>query len=213
FGRTGWLLLAVVLAGVLAASLGQWLAAVLITALGALLVYGAAKVWGAGNGLWRAAGALYVGIPSTALLWLRGDSGAYAVLWLFLVVWATDIGAYACGRLIGGPRLAPRLSPNKTWAGLVGGLLAASAVGALLAPALGVPARGLLVGLSAILSLVSQAGDLLESALKRHFGVKDTSALIPGHGGLFDRVDGVLAAAPAAAVLQLLSGGSLLAWR
>ncbi|MFI4988078.1 MAG: phosphatidate cytidylyltransferase, partial [Alphaproteobacteria bacterium] len=99
FGRTGWLLLAVVLAGVLAASLGQWLAAVLITALGALLVYGAGKAWGAGNGLWRAAGALYVGIPSTALLWLRGDSGAYAVLWLFLVVWATDIGAYACGRL------------------------------------------------------------------------------------------------------------------
>ncbi len=213
FGPTGWLLLAVTLAGVLAASLGYQGAAALGAVPGALLVYAAAKAAAAKNPAWHAAGVFYLVVPSAALLWLYRDSGAYAVLWLFAVVWATDIGAFACGRLLGGPRLAPRLSPNKTWAGLCGGLLAAAVAGALLAPLLGLSARGFLAGLSVFVSLAAQGGDLLELAVKRHFHVKDMSRLIPGHGGLFDRVDGLLAAAPAAALMQLLSGGGLLAWR
>lgn len=213
FGPSGWLLVAIVLASIASASLDlSWLA-LAVTALGALLVHGVADAKKLPNPVWQALGALYLGIPSIALLWLRTESGAFAVLWLFLAVWATDIGAYTVGRLAGGPRLAPRLSPNKTWAGLAGGVLAAAAVGALFARDFGVSRPGLLAGLGAAVALVAQAGDLTESAVKRHFKVKDTSALIPGHGGLFDRVDGLLAAAPALALVELLSGGSIPAWR
>jgi phosphatidate cytidylyltransferase len=157
---------------------------------------------------------LYVGVPATALLWLRDVAhGDRLVLWLFIVVWATDIGAYAVGRLVGGPRLAPRLSPHKTWAGLGGGIAAAAAAGAAAARGFASADAAILTVLSAVLAVVAQIGDLVESAVKRHFKVKDMSSLIPGHGGLFDRVDGLLAAAPAVALVQLIWGGSVLAWR
>lgn len=153
-----------------------------------------------------AGGVLYIGLPAVSLLWLRNslEHGATIVLWLFFVVWATDTFAYFAGRAIGGPRLAPRLSPKKTWAGLGGGMLGAAVVGGLFALA----REGAVLwasALAAALAVVAQMGDLFESWLKRRADVKDSGDLIPGHGGLLDRVDGLLFAAPAFAAAILLS--------
>jgi len=214
FGRAGTALLGFVLATVLAASLSLVASAVALTLGGALVVDRVAVAQGDPHPHWRGAGVLYVGVPAAALLWLRDVAhGDRLVLWLFIVVWATDIGAYAVGRLVGGPRLAPRLSPHKTWAGLGGGIAAAAAAGAAAARGFASADAAILTVLSAVLAVVAQIGDLVESAVKRHFKVKDMSSLIPGHGGLFDRVDGLLAAAPAVALVQLIWGGSVLAWR
>lgn len=157
-------------------------------------------------------GVLYIGIPAMALLWLRlvPAEGRFVMLWLFAVVWATDIGAYVAGNLIGGARLAPSISPHKTWAGGIGGLLAAVAVTAGIAPFAEPVDRGRLLVLSAILAIAAEFGDLLESAIKRRFGVKDTSGLIPGHGGVLDRVDGLVAAAPVA--LLAVWNGAISPW-
>lgn len=160
---------------------------------------------------WSAVGFIYIGLPCLALLWLREypGNGRLIVFWLLCVVWATDTGAYFAGRSIGGPKLAPRISPNKTWAGLIGGMVCAGIVGAgiaMLDPALPVVA---LAAFAAVIAVVSQAGDFTESAIKRHFGVKDASNLIPGHGGALDRLDGLLFAAPVAAVGILLWIGRL----
>ena len=128
--------------------------------------------------------------------------GFLAVLFIFVIVAATDTAAFAAGRLIGGPRLATRISPNKTWSGLGGGLVAAALAGAVFAALVGVsPAALALTGL--VMGLIAQAGDLAESALKRTFGVKDASNLLPGHGGFMDRVDGLVTAAVAAALAAL----------
>lgn len=163
---------------------------------------------------WLAAGLLYIVPPCLALLWLRSDPalGRETLFWLLALVWATDIGAYASGRLIGGPRLAPAISPKKTWAGLIGGACCAGATGAAAAALLGKGALLPLAALSAILAVVSQGGDLLESWVKRRFDTKDSSNLIPGHGGLLDRVDGLLAAAAAVALIDLVAGGKVLEW-
>lgn len=156
--------------------------------------------------LWFGFGVLYVALPLLALEWLRGsgEPGRLLIYWLIALVWATDVGAYLVGSNLKGPKLWPRVSPNKTWSGLVGGLAAAGLVGA--GFALGVERAALwsLVALSALLSFVAQAGDLFESGVKRQFGTKDASALIPGHGGLLDRVDGLLAATLALAFLAWL---------
>jgi phosphatidate cytidylyltransferase len=152
-----------------------------------------------------ALGVFYVGLPAVALLWLRSDEpyGFTVVLFIFAVVWSSDTAAYAAGRTIGGPKLWPRVSPNKTWAGLSGALCAggiAAAAFAVLEPEAGA-VRLILLGVA--LALVAQAGDLAESALKRLFGLKDASELIPGHGGFMDRMDSIVAAAVAAALLAL----------
>lgn len=151
-------------------------------------------------------GVLYAGLPAVSLIWLRADVqwGLAAVLFLFLVVWATDTGAYIAGRSLGGPRLAPLISPNKTWAGLLGGVGAAVLTGAVLS--LFIEGGSMLrLGLTAlVLALVSQLGDITESALKRGHGVKDASELIPGHGGFMDRVDGLVFAAVLAALFGLV---------
>ena len=152
-----------------------------------------------------ALGVFYVGLPAVALLWLRSDEpfGFTAVLFIFAVVWSSDTAAYAAGRSIGGPKLWPRVSPNKTWAGLGGALCAgaiAAAVFAVLEPE-AAPVRLILIGVG--LALIAQAGDLAESALKRLFNLKDASDLIPGHGGFMDRMDSIVAAAVAAALLAL----------
>jgi len=161
-----------------------------------------------------AAGMLYILLAAAALLWLRADPavGRTNLLFLLSLVWASDIGAYAAGRAIGGPRLAPRISPAKTIAGAIGGLLAAVAVGTIAAAASST--HFVIAGaLSAFLGMVAQAGDLAESYAKRRFGVKDSGRLIPGHGGLLDRVDALLAVALAAAVLALINGRGVLLWK
>jgi phosphatidate cytidylyltransferase len=135
------------------------------------------------------------------------------LLWMFAVVWATDIGAYAVGRRLGGPRLAPRWSPGKTWAGLIGGAGAAALAGWITGYVLGIAPVLPLVMASTGLAVVEQFGDLAESMAKRRFGVKDSSGLIPGHGGLLDRVDGLLAVIPVAALLTVISGEGVLSWR
>lgn len=146
-------------------------------------------------------GIVYIAAAFGALLILRvGPAGRGNVLFVMVVVWAGDIGAYLAGRLIGGPRLAPRVSPGKTWSGAAGGTLSAVVAGLILGH--GAPAAELALGLS----VVAQAGDLLESWVKRRVGAKDSGHIIPGHGGLLDRLDGVLAAAPAACAWSLLSG-------
>lgn len=154
-------------------------------------------------GIWLAAGVVYLVPPCAALLLLRRSEpeGLLFVVFTLLVVWATDIGAYAAGRMIGGPKLLPSVSPNKTWAGLAGGMVSAAAVAAALSPLF---SHGHLLGaalLGAGLAVIAQAGDFFESGVKRHFGKKDASGLIPGHGGLLDRVDGLM---PAALVVLLL---------
>ncbi len=167
----------------------------------AVLLASAGLVWRLG-GLLLASGVVYVGLAIVALIWLRewpGTDGRTAVFFLVLVVWASDIGAYAAGRLLGGPKLAPALSPAKTWSGAAGGLVLAVIVGEAVAGRLTI-GTALFAG---VLAVVCQAGDLLESAIKRHVGVKDSGRLIPGHGGLLDRLDGLLAAAPIAALVVL----------
>ena len=157
-----------------------------------------------GGQSWLALGVAYVGLPCLALTSIRAmlDGGLATLLWVLALVWATDTGAYAAGRTIGGPKLAPRISPNKTWAGLIGGMVAAGLVGLVAAVWLSVPSVSMVVLLSIGLAIVEQAGDLFESGVKRHFGVKDSGNLIPGHGGVLDRVDGLLAVSLAVAALS-----------
>jgi len=148
-----------------------------------------------------------VGLPAISLLWLRSNEpyGFAAVVLVFAIVWCSDIGAYAAGRLIGGPRLWPKISPNKTWAGLIGGLAAGTAAAAIVAPLFVAEASPLRLALTGLgLSMVAQAGDLAESALKRLFGLKDASDLIPGHGGFMDRMDSIVAVAVAAALFAFV---------
>ncbi|WP_420145021.1 phosphatidate cytidylyltransferase [Sphingobium sp.] len=153
-----------------------------------------------------ALGIPYICLPIVALLYLRGQAPyAYGLLlafWTLGLVWATDIGAYFAGRSIGGPKLAPRVSPSKTWAGLAGGVLAALVLGFLLHRFADLPIQ--LAAASGVLAVAAQAGDLLESWMKRRAGVKDSGTLLPGHGGVMDRLDGVATAAPLAALFYLL---------
>lgn len=161
------------------------------------------------------AGVLYVGLACVALVWLRGDgaAGRANVLFLVVVVWASDIGAYAAGRMLGGPKLAPAVSPSKTWSGAIGGLLAAMLVGEIAGHWLAASSPGRPALLAGLLGMAAQGGDLLESAIKRQFGVKDSGTLIPGHGGLLDRLDGLLTAAPAAAIVAFVLGRGVVLWR
>lgn len=169
-----------------------------VLGVGAALAAGFGLAGGTRHDAWLPLGIVYIGFACLAILWLRAlPQGRWLVLWLLAVVWATDTGAFFFGRAIGGPRLAPRISPNKTWAGLVGGTLTAALVGVLAACLVGRDAMPLVVG-GMVLAIVAQGGDLLESWCKRRFGVKDSSHIIPGHGGILDRVDGLLAALSAA---------------
>jgi phosphatidate cytidylyltransferase len=158
---------------------------------------------------WTAAGFVYAATAELASVLVRHDQthGFVALILILLVVWVTDIGGYFAGRGIGGPKLWPRVSPKKTWAGAFGGFTASMVVsGGFVAFNLGKAGPLLLMG--AMLSVASQLGDLMESAVKRRFGVKDSSHLIPGHGGLMDRLDGFVAAVVMAAIFGLLRGGA-----
>lgn len=158
---------------------------------------------------WAAAGFFYAGAAQVASVLVRLDSakGFLALMFVFLIVWVTDIGGYFAGRGIGGPKLWARVSPKKTWAGAIGGFVASLAVACGFA-AFDLGKAGPLLLLAAALSVVSQCGDLFESAVKRRFGVKDSSHIIPGHGGLMDRLDGFVAAVVVAAIFGLLRGGA-----
>jgi phosphatidate cytidylyltransferase len=164
---------------------------------------------------WLGFGLLYFSLPTLAMAWLRAmpEIGLGLLIWLLLVVWATDICAYVAGRAVGGPKLAPRISPGKTWSGLAGGMLGAAICGGVVT-AVAAPERiGIAMLLGLALAAVAQMGDLLQSRLKRQAGMKDTGRLIPGHGGLLDRVDGLLAAAPALALVGWLVGPEAMPWR
>jgi phosphatidate cytidylyltransferase len=159
--------------------------------------------------IWAAAGFLYAAAAQLASILVRLDhaKGLSALILVLLVVWATDIGGYFAGRAIGGPKLWPRVSPKKTWAGAIGGFLASLLV------AIGFSASDLgktlpLMILAAMLSIAAQFGDLFESAIKRRFGVKDSGHIIPGHGGVMDRLDGFVAAIVLAAIFGVLRGGA-----
>ena len=201
----------VVAAGVIALAIaGLCLAIGRIDAGFLVLVIGLAGVaWLASERRhWAAAGFLYAAAAEIASVLVRLDQaeGFAALILILLVVWVTDIGGYFAGRGIGGPKLWPRVSPNKTWAGAIGGFAASLVVAAGFA-ALGLGKTGPILVLGAALSISSQLGDLFESAVKRRFGVKDSSHLIPGHGGLLDRLDGFVAAIVLAAIFGFLRDG------
>ncbi|GLK69515.1 phosphatidate cytidylyltransferase [Hansschlegelia plantiphila] len=176
----------------------------------AVLCFGAAAAAIAAYPAWVAVfGAPYGAAVFIGAIVLRRDpaDGLLAVFWLFAVVWATDIVAYFTGRALGGPKLAPRISPNKTWSGAFGGALAGTAAGTAVAACGGVAALLPVAIVSLAASVASEFGDLFESGAKRAFGAKDSSQLIPGHGGLMDRLDGFLVAATLAAIIGLTRGG------
>lgn len=156
----------------------------------------------------------YVGGAIVALVWLRSlpDVGLGLTFWFLLVVWAADVGAYTSGRIIGGPKLAPSISPNKTWAGLVGGIVWSAVFAAGIALAFSAARPWVALGAAICVSLVAQLGDLFESGVKRQYGVKNSGQLIPGHGGVLDRVDGILAAAPFLALCHAMVGGTIGWW-
>ena len=168
---------------------------------------------------WSAFGVLYLGLPCLLLVLFRADQayGAAVIFFLFLVVWSADIAAYFTGRSLGGPKLAPRISPGKTWSGFAGGIAVPALLSFGYALWLGGTSAGILSLTGAALALSSQIGDLAESAIKRNFHVKDAGSLLPGHGGLFDRVDGLIGAALAASGITLfreylIRGEALLIW-
>ena len=184
-------------------------------ALGLVLALaGATALWALAarrsRGRWAVAGILVIGLAVTAMLDLRlAEPGGRALtLWVLVAIWAADIGAYLAGRAIGGPLLAPRVSPRKTWAGLGGGIVVAALTGAVAAQALGGGADVAALALvAAMLAPIGQAGDLLMSQVKRAYGVKDYGTVLPGHGGVLDRIDSLLLVAPVAALLVRLWPG------
>lgn len=194
----GLLLAAVALACV---TLGGW-AFALPVAIAAGLIFAEWRAmtrgWGAG---WFVGGVLYALLPATALLWLRlRPGGEWIVLWVFVVTWATDIFAFVVGRSFGGPKLAPGISPNKTWSGLIGGVVAATIAAGWLVVEVDLP--HVLLGAAPLFAVAAQGGDLFESAIKRRAGVKDAGGMLPGHGGVMDRLDGLV---PVAVLTLLLS--------
>jgi phosphatidate cytidylyltransferase len=170
--------------------------------------------------IWRPAGVLYAAVLGLGILFIRlsPEFGLLAIVFLLATVWATDTGAFFFGRWIGGAKLWPAVSPNKTWAGSIGGLVAGVLAAAMVIAIARLPLNGAVLAVAVLLSLAVQAGDLFESWVKRRAGAKDSGTIIPGHGGLLDRVDGLVFAAGAAAAVGWLHGGptdiagGLVAW-
>lgn len=192
-----------ILVAIWAAYRGGYLFAGLVASAAVILFYEWRRLvagWGIG---WQVAGFLYALVPALALLWIRdrAPQGLELLLWVFIVTWSTDIGAFFAGRAIGGPRLAPSISPNKTIAGLVGGMLSAALAGYAWAELTSLSAA--LFVLAPVFAVAAQAGDLFESGLKRRAGVKDSGSWLPGHGGALDRLDGLVVVATLTATAQL----------
>lgn len=201
----GVILIAVAL---VAALLGGWPFAILVAAVATIMYVEWSRIvarWGFG---WKLFGFVYCLLPAISLLWIReraefeGIGKSFDLLiWVFLIVWSTDIGAYFAGRAIGGPKLAPSISPNKTIAGLVGGVASAAVVAGAWANLVGLPTP--LLWLAVPFAIAAQLGDLFESGLKRRAGAKDSGTWLPGHGGLLDRLDGLVPVAVLTAALML----------
>jgi len=198
---TGVILIA---AALLAAVQGGNILAVLVAAIAALMFYEWTRVtrgWGIG---WYVGGFVYALLPALALLWIRERDahGLILLIWVFIVTWSTDIGAYFAGRRFGKRKLAPTISPNKTVEGLYGGIAAATLLGGAwtLSTGLGIG----LLALAPVLAIAAQAGDLFESGMKRRAGVKDSGAWLPGHGGVLDRLDGLVPVAVLTAAAQMM---------
>ena len=195
-------LTALVALAAVVAGLGFPLVAVGIAAVGTL-------AGGLAGTVWRPVGVVYASVFALSLLALRNSEwGFTAIAFLFFVVIATDTAALFAGRGIGGPKLWPALSPKKTWAGAIGGFLAANVVGLVVAAIAGVPLGVPIVAVASALSVAGQCGDLFESFVKRRFGAKDSGHLLPGHGGLMDRIDSLVFARPAAVLIGWLHDGS-----
>jgi phosphatidate cytidylyltransferase len=194
--------LILIVAALLVAFQGGYLLALVVAGIATMMFYEWTRLtrgWGAA---WYVGGFVYALLPALALLWIRERSGIELLLWVFIVTWSTDIGAYFAGRRFGRRKLAPSISPGKTVEGLYGGIAAATLLGGAWAYAthLGVA----LFALAPILAITAQAGDLFESAIKRRAGVKDSGAWLPGHGGVLDRLDGLVPVAVLTAAAQLL---------
>lgn len=204
----GWAMIGSVISSVAVAALGHHEIAAWIIVAGAMAVAVIAAKNQQEAVSWCVAGVIYLSWSCIAFAWLLNSDpiGIIGIFWLLFVVWGTDTGAYFAGRFFGGPKLAPRFSPNKTWSGLIGGACVAALVGAVASQWLQVLPFWYLVLGSAALAVVAQIGDLFESSLKRQFDAKDASNLIPGHGGLLDRIDGLLAASLAVAAVLWLGG-------
>jgi phosphatidate cytidylyltransferase len=179
------------------AVLGGWPFAIMIAVLATVMYYEWSRIVSGWGFSWKAFGFFYCLLPAIALLWIRERaefegiwSGFDLLIWVFLVVWSTDIGAFFAGRAIGGPKLAPAISPNKTIAGLIGGVISAIVLAGVWVSLAELPSA--LYWLAAPFAVAAQAGDLFESALKRRANVKDSGSWLPGHGGLLDRLDGLV---------------------
>jgi phosphatidate cytidylyltransferase len=185
---------------------GAALIAILLLWIGSLVYRQFSDV---AHGFWSIAGIPYIGLSALAVMVLRADAefGRTAIYWLLFVVWGADTLAYFAGRIIGGPKLLPKISPKKTWAGLMGAITGGVLCSLLFASVMRLDGLAWFAGMGALLAIVEQAGDFFESALKRSVGVKDSSTLIPGHGGMLDRVDGLVAAGAAAALIGSLRAG------
>jgi phosphatidate cytidylyltransferase len=201
----------IILIGIALASalLGGTVFAILVGLIATIMYVEWSRMVGHWGFNWQVFGFLYCLLPAVSLLWIREradyegiGTGFDLLVWVFLVVWSTDIGAYFAGRAIGGPKLAPSISPNKTIAGLVGGVASAAVVAGAWATFVKLP--GLLLWLSAPFAVAAQLGDLFESGLKRRAGVKDSGTWLPGHGGLLDRLDGLVPVAVLTAVLMVM---------
>jgi phosphatidate cytidylyltransferase len=191
-----------IVAALLVAFQGGYLFAVVVAAIATAMFYEWTRLtrgWGA---VWYIGGFFYAVLPALALLWIRERAGIDLLLWSFIVTWSTDIGAYVVGRRFGRRKLAPAISPGKTVEGLWGGVAAATLLGAawVFATGLGKP----LLALAPLFAIAAQGGDLFESAMKRKAGVKDSGAWLPGHGGVLDRLDGLVPVAVLTAAAQLL---------
>ncbi len=194
--------LILILAALLVAFEGGYLLAVVVAAIATAMFYEWTRLTRGWGPLWYLGGILYAVLPALALLWIRERAGIDLLLWTFIVTWSTDIGAYFAGRRFGRRKLAPTISPGKTLEGLYGGIAAAALLGG--AWVFGAHLGKALLILAPVFALAAQSGDLFESALKRRAGVKDSGNLLPGHGGVLDRLDGLVPVAVLTAFVQLL---------
>ncbi|MBM3566363.1 MAG: phosphatidate cytidylyltransferase [Alphaproteobacteria bacterium] len=205
------LMTAVAVAAIVAVAMGHYALAAIAVSAGAIACL---AIEGGERSRWMMAGALYVAAPLAAFEWIRvaSPAGRDLALWLLVVIWASDTFAYVLGTTLGGPKLAPAISPKKTWAGLLGAVIGAGVAGALMAKMQGAGGVIAVAAVAGILGALGQGGDLLESAVKRHFNVKDASQIIPGHGGLMDRVDALMAAVVGVALARLTGWHGGAAW-